>query len=250
MFSLTYRLVCLISFMVFYSFAYAQETSTSENSGVCEGSPELNVTSNNINLDQKTMTFFLEGDIFVTGEGFCFSTDSEVSIITNEQNPSKIDEFEIMGEFSLTLARENQTHIKANKGKFVEEENKFVFEDEVVITDFYQGANETLKADRGQYLLSTDNFSLEDNIILEIETITLTASKAEFISAENLVKFTNEVEMINNDPTQKSEIRSEVAEYYFDDRVMILSDNVSGTYGPSTFSGRYRLVYNWNSEDN
>ena len=107
-----------------------------------------------------------------------------------------------------------------------------------------------MKADRGEYLLNSDNFSLDDNVILAIETTTLEAGRAEFTSAENLVKLISQVKMINSDPNQQSEIRSEVAEYHFEDNAMILISNVSGNYGPSFFSGRDRLVYYWNSEDN
>ena len=249
MFSLAYRLAGIFFCLVFFSLGHAQDTSTSENSGDCEGSSELNITSNNINLDQKTMTFYLEGDIYVTGEGYCFTTDSEVSVTTNEQNPSEIDVFDIMGPFTLTLAREYQTQISANKGRFVEEANKFVFEGDVHFTNFYQGFGDTLQADRGEYFLSTDDYELDGNVILEIETIKLEASRAEFSSEENLVKFLDQVKIVNTDPNQQSEINAEMAEYQFDKRTMTLLNNVSGNYGPSFFSGRDRLVYSLSSED-
>lgn len=250
MYSFTYRLFGLFSFLAICSLAQAQDTSSSANAGPCEGSPELNVISNNINLDQKTMTFYLEGDIYVTGNGFCFATDSEVSIVTNEQNPSKIDEFEITGAFSLTLAREKQTNITANKGKFHEEENKFDLEGNVVVINFLLGEDEVLNADNGEYFVSTDDFTLSDNVNLKIETISVESNQAEFNSADNVVKFSNQVIVINNDPDLPSEIKAETAEYNFDERTIILSSNVSGNYGPSFFSGRDRLVYNLNSEDN
>lgn len=250
MFSSTFRLLRLLPVLAFFSLAHAQDTSSPANSDICVGSPELNVTSNNINLDQKTMTFFLEGDIFVTGDGFCFSTDSEVLIKTDRNNPSEIDKFEIMGPFTLTLAKEVQTHISADKGNFMEEENKFVFLEKVVVTDFYPDSEDEMKAGHGEYYLSTDDFTLDNNVVLTIDTITIEASNAEYFSKKNMATLSNQVRMSNSDPNQLSEIQSDQAEYYFNDKRLILLSNVSGNYGPSNFSGRERLEYNWNPEEN
>ncbi|MXZ49276.1 MAG: hypothetical protein F4073_04730 [Rhodobacteraceae bacterium] len=248
MFSYTCRLVSLFVFLLIYTLGYAQETSTQNGMERCEGSEELNVTSDNINLDQKTMTFQLEGDIYVTSEEFCFSTDSKVVIITDENNPSEIDEFEILGPFNLILANDEQTQINANEGKFFEEAKKFFFSGDLEITNFYQSNNELIKANEGEYFLSTDNFALDGNIILEIDTIEVGSLQADYSSKDNLVIFSNQVKMVNKDPNQQTEINSDIAEYYFDNKTMILLNNVSGFYGPNQFSGRDRLVYNWNSE--
>ena len=248
MFSFTHRLVSLSVFLLIYTLGYAQETSTQNGLERCEGSEELNVTSDNINLDQKTMTFQLEGNIYVTSEEYCFSTDSKVIIITDENNPSEIDEFEILGPFNLILAKDEQTQINANQGKFFEEANKFFFSGDLEIINFYQGNNELIKADEGEYFLSTDNFTLDGNVILEIDTIEVVSLQADYSSSDNLVIFSNQVKMINKDPNQQTEINSDIAEYYFDNKTMILLNNVSGFYGPNQFSGRDRLVYNWNSE--
>lgn len=248
MFSYTNRLVSLSVFLLIYTLGYAQETSTQNGLERCEGSEELNVTSDNINLDQKNMTFELEGNIYVTNEEYCFSTDSKVIIITKENNPSEIDKFEILGPFNLILANDEQTQINANQGKFFEETNKFFFGGDLVIINFHQGNNELIKADEGEYFLSTDNFTLDGNVILEINTLEVGSHQANYTSSDNLVIFFNQVKMVNKDPNQPTEIKSEIAEYYFDSKTMILLNNVSGFYGPNQFSGRDRLMYNWNSE--
>ncbi|MDE2738581.1 MAG: hypothetical protein OXH47_03565, partial [Paracoccaceae bacterium] len=171
-----------------------------------------------------------------------------VIIITDENNPSEIDEFEILGPFNLILANDEQTQINANEGKFFEEAKKFFFSGDLEITNFYQSNNELIKANEGEYFLSTDNFALDGNIILEIDTIEVGSLQADYSSKDNLVIFSNQVKMVNKDPNQQTEINSDIAEYYFDNKTMILLNNVSGFYGPNQFSGRDRLVYNWNSE--
>ena len=248
MFSYTHRLVSLSVFLLIYTLGYAQETSTQNGLERCEGSEELNVTSDNINLDQKTMTFQLDGNIYVTSEEYCFSTDSKVIIKTDENNPSEIDEFEILGPFNLILAKDEQTRINANQGKFFEEANKFFFSGDLEIINFYQGNNELIKANEGEYFISTDNFTLDGNVILEIDTIEVVSLQADYSSSDNLVIFSNQVKMVNKDPNQQTEINSDIVEYYFDNKTMVLLNNVSGFYGPNQFSGRDRLVYNWNSE--
>ncbi len=244
----SYRIVWFFVLLTTPFLAFSQGTESSDNTGPCKGSPELNVSSNNINMDQRTMTFFLEGDIFVTGKGFCFTTDSKVTLRTKEDSPSEIDEFEISGPFELTLAKEEQTKITANKGNYLDVVSKFVFEGDVVFTDFYENVNETLSADRGEYLLDSDNFKVDHNVVLKIDNIEIESDHAEYISTENMARFTSQVKMVNNDPAQPSEINSDVAEYLFDQKTLILISNVSGNYGPSNFAGRDRLVYNWSSE--
>ncbi|MCY4184677.1 MAG: hypothetical protein OXC82_04730 [Rhodobacteraceae bacterium] len=248
MFSYTYRLVSLLVFLLIYTLGFAEETSIQNGLGRCEGSEELNVTSDNINLDQKTMTFELDGDIYVTNEDFCFSTDSKVTMMTDENNPSEIDEFEILGPFNLTLAKDEQTQISANGGKFFEATNKFFLGGDLEITNFYQGSNEIINADEGEYFLSTDNFTLVGNVILEVDTVEIGSVQADYSTKDNSIIFSNQVKMINKDPNQQTEINSDIAEYDFDTKTMVLLNNVSGFYGPNQFSGRDRLEYNWNSE--